>query len=624
MGTAALYQSATTGAGGITFPANTSRYSRAGAGAFFTANAYEWQSDAIWRTPGVWSDLWVRVTQNTFDLTSNVFSRVNGADGNQTVAIGAGLTGIFHDAVNTDAIAAGDLVDYRVFCGHSAPSATGFQCSIFQSLFTATADERVYRLTSGTSNTALSTGFGSCMGGFPCDVLEWPLQIHVPAGTLRNAAHEVIINTRTGTSQLVLRLNEVDTDLVVDIPAGLTGIFEDLTHTVSVVDRDRLAWRFRLGGASGLYFVNFAGLVDLVTTVFFGGGSRTSAGITLVGSAGDSRKDGAGPQSGWHNQVTLADEAEVQAEVLVTDTWEGIIVVVPQNGQNGSCEWISRLNGADSTLVVTVPAFLTGTFESVGASIAVTPTDLIDIRRKANGTNSAELNYFTHNFFGIGGGEPPGPVVTDCDDVALVAINLALLNLGISRTIETLADLNREAFAGHLQFDHQLRAVLRTHPWPFATKYATLVLHDGELADPVQPDWLFAYEYPSDCVFARRIVSSATGRTFDATPIPFRVGREETTKVIYTNEDQSTVPAVACLEYTTRASCPLALDDELFMDALVWRLTAALAPALSQIRKRHETAWIMYLHTLATAGAVTMNEGQQELEGDAAWIRDRA
>ncbi len=207
------------------------------------------------------------------------------------------------------------------------------------------------------------------------------------------------------------------------------------------------------------------------------------------------------------------------------------------------------------------------------------------------------------------------------------AVNLALLNIGVSRTITSLADLSREGLTATLQYTQNFEALLRTHPWPFATKYAELTLHTGTLTSPAQPDWLFAYVYPDDCVMARRIVSSATARKFDATPIPFRVGREivpTTAKVIYTNEDQSTDPPVACLEYTQAFDPPEFYADDLFIDALAWRLAAAAAPSLSKIPKMRDLAWFMYLHTLETAGVTAMNEQQQELEGDAAWIRDRA
>lgn len=403
MGTAAVHLSLSNGPTGIT--ANTNRFVRVGCGAYWTPSVNENQMRTTWRTAGVWSQLWVRVTSNSNDQIGNIFSRINGSDGNQTIAIAATTTGIFQDSVNTDAIAAGDIVAIRTRAAHSSSSTSGLQISIFQSIFTATAAERVYRLTAG-QQTSLITGFNPVMTGSPSDASETPLQSHIPGGTMRNGGIDVNLNTRDGASTLVLRINELDTALTISIAASTTGVFEDLTHTITVFDRDRATWHFTLGGSSGFFFIfNFA-VVDLVTTVFFGGGSRVGAGINLVGSAVDKRKDGLCSISAWHFAVETADESQVQAEALVTDTWEGIIVVIPTNGQDGSCEWRSRVNGADSSLTVTVAAFTTGTFESTGSSISVTPTTLINLRRLANGVNADALNYFTHNLFGVGGAPP--------------------------------------------------------------------------------------------------------------------------------------------------------------------------------------------------------------------------
>lgn len=397
MGTAAVHMSLSTAPVGIT--ANTNRFIRPGCGAFFTPSVFEFQQRTIWRTAGVWSKLWVRVTQNSNDGACVIVSRVNGADGNQTLTIAAGTTGIFQDSSGTDTIAAGDILSVKTAAVHSTSSTSGLKISILQSLFTATASERVYRLAAGQRTLFNASGFVSCMAGTPNDVAEAPLQIHVPGGTMRNGAIRVRINSRNDASTLVLRVNEADTALTISIAASTTGYFEDTANTITVFDRDRVNWHFTLGGSSGLFFLNEIA-VDLVTDAFFGGGSRTGAGISLVGSTSGVQKDGVCGHSAWHYAVSVANELQVQAEALVTDSWEGIIVVIRANGQNGTCEWISRVNGADDNLVVTVAAFTTGVFESVGSAISVSPTDLINIRRKANGTNADALNYFTHNFFG--------------------------------------------------------------------------------------------------------------------------------------------------------------------------------------------------------------------------------
>ena len=166
--------------------------------------------------------------------------------------------------------------------------------------------------------------------------------------------------------------------------------------------------------------------------------------------------------------------------------------------------------------------------------------------------------------------------------------NLALGKLGVTKAatdVTTPGDTTYEYLA-NLTYDHDLRALLRRWPWPFATKYADLVLAQGpfwdtdptgltlvqdwdstatyaagdvvressinyacilansgtqppnttywstnedDAPDYANPDWTYAYRYPSDCLFARRIteVAQGTQRQFDPTPIPFRVGRDE-------------------------------------------------------------------------------------------------
>ena len=250
--------------------------------------------------------------------------------------------------------------------------------------------------------------------------------------------------------------------------------------------------------------------------------------------------------------------------------------------------------------------------------------------------------------------------VQQSETLAIRASNLALLKIGVSKTITSLSEQSREAMTAALQFDHQFRACLRQFPWAFATKYKNLGLVGGSASVAINGDWQYAYEYPDDCLFARRIVppgstgtdlfgvvtatgggvaAGATGREFRETPpgpgrrsepVPFRVGREGDLLVVYSNANQvqddgtgTVVPAV-CLEYTAIFSCPEEIVDELFMDALSWRMASAMAPSLSRVQGMANRAWAMYLNTIDTASAVGSKEGQLEANGEAEWIRARS
>jgi hypothetical protein len=262
-----------------------------------------------------------------------------------------------------------------------------------------------------------------------------------------------------------------------------------------------------------------------------------------------------------------------------------------------------------------------------------------------------------------------------CVATELQVINDALLKIGVSKTVAMLGEQSREALTAEHLFDRVLRETLRQHPWAFATKYARnedavaetdpMFLAAGGVNEPINGDWTYAYRYPDDCLFARRIVGSS-GRRFDPAPIPFRVGRLWDTPVeawsatetyavgalvvrasvlyvcilghlnfqppnatywrVLTDTDAMMVftnEADAVLEYTAYVACAENFADALFEDALSWRLASKLAPSLAREGDLAEKCWKMYLHTLDTASAVSSREQQQEDHGDANWIHKR-
>ena len=81
------------------------------------------------------------------------------------------------------------------------------------------------------------------------------------------------------------------------------------------------------------------------------------------------------------------------------------------------------------------------------------------------------------------------------------------------------------------------------------------------------------------------------------------------------------------LEYTAIFDCPVELIDELFMDALTWKLAAKFAPALIKGVDGIQAAAAAnaaYLQAMDLAAAVGEREQQQDPPGDAEWIDARA
>jgi len=66
--------------------------------------------------------MYVNVATNTHTASTTIVFRKNGANGNQTITIPAGVTGYFEDAVNTDTVAVGDNVCFQIDRGTGGAS----------------------------------------------------------------------------------------------------------------------------------------------------------------------------------------------------------------------------------------------------------------------------------------------------------------------------------------------------------------------------------------------------------------------------------------------------------------------------------------------------------------------
>lgn len=228
---------------------------------------------------------------------------------------------------------------------------------------------------------------------------------------------------------------------------------------------------------------------------------------------------------------------------------------------------------------------------------------------------------------GASGSEEGCPVSTQ-----IQITNQALLKIGVSQAIEDVDEQSREAVTAKEFFPQCLRAVLRTHPWAFATKYAAAAdeevgymdLIEGSEDDPTNGDWTYMYRYPIDCLMARRMVVEGTGRRWAPNPEMWRKGRK------WTGSEQllvifSDIPeADAILEYTALVECSEDFEDPLFEDALSWHLAAKLAPSLARNGLTAIDCTKLYLVALDLAGARDAGEQQQDPEqGDASWVTGR-
>jgi hypothetical protein len=193
----------------------------------------------------------------------------------------------------------------------------------------------------------------------------------------------------------------------------------------------------------------------------------------------------------------------------------------------------------------------------------------------------------------------PVPWVGACKPKSTNLFNIALARVGITKPIgDVETERSPEVNLALLVFTECVEKVLRDFPWPWATSYRALQLLAGDGTTPATQDWLYTYQEPSDCVFARRLVKDRTGAV-DATPPPFELSSDaDNPGLIYTNE------AGAVLEYTSSPGCAARCQDPLFREALICQLVIAIAPALSRITTARDDAEKAYAKALAEAALV--------------------
>lgn len=195
--------------------------------------------------------------------------------------------------------------------------------------------------------------------------------------------------------------------------------------------------------------------------------------------------------------------------------------------------------------------------------------------------------------------------------------NIALNRIGVLQTIVSLTppDNSPSGVACSAVYDFCRLELLAKFPWPWASKYATLAL----VATNPNQEWRYAYQYPTDALFVRRVTVSPTatvtqpygtspGFTFDRSdtnpkPPPFEIGYMNSAQVIYTDLQNA-----AC-KYTFDQTDVTTFTTE-FANLFAWRLAVELADALANDPGQRERCDKMFRQVEMTSAAIAMNEAQ--------------
>lgn len=343
-------------------------------------------TQTTWRTPGTFSNLYVRVSSNSGTGGGTFSFRKNTAAGNQTVSVPSATTGEFTDSTHTDAVAAGDLINYSIV--NTATAGINF-ANLGVSFTPTNAAETVNKLMCyGTAtDTSVTTQYFNSLGGIlrftAANSTESNAQFKNKLNaTLRNLFVLVSANTASIAS-VVSRKNGANGNLTVSIGSGVTGAFEDTTHTDTLVSGDLVDTLFTSTLTTSITVRLIS--VDYVTTTGATQYMNADAGVALA----------FGNNSTHFLTITGSPNTsfigEAAAQCLTSQPFAATLLetFVAANANLATSTVTLRKNAANGNNTLSIPASTTGYFEDTTHTDSFAATDQIDYSfvTGATGTN---------------------------------------------------------------------------------------------------------------------------------------------------------------------------------------------------------------------------------------------
>lgn len=357
-----------------------------------------------YREPGTISLLSVNIIVASSSGSGTFTSEINGSAGNCTVSVGVGLTGYFQDTSNSDAVAAGDELNYVTTIGASQRFAD------LGVLYTATANVTSTRLVYDSSD--YSFNFSDVKYVYPAGIVlnagaatESLNQLPIyKNGTIKNAFCWFRTNSLDAATTITARLDGADTAVVISIASGLTGFFEDTTHSASVTAGEKLSWVVDLSASSSGGAQIRSGAIDFQAN---GNNGASVMGASRAGTYNQGTTYYSAPV-GYISITTT--EAEHQLKMLKNDRFVGLGANITANTLDVAHTYTLRKNGADGNLTFSVASTLTGQFADSSNKDSVAADDLVTVEiATPAGSGSADIKNLWATLGpaagGVGGGK---------------------------------------------------------------------------------------------------------------------------------------------------------------------------------------------------------------------------
>lgn len=349
---------------------------------------------------GTFSLLSFYVDTNTFVSASSMLLRVAGASGTLTVSVAGGATGTYQDSTHSDAISSGDKI---CFAHNPGEAFKDFTCASIVCQFDGTSTTAGLFVSLDTlAGTTFNQGTASVTRYVPLagdadnvQALHHATEAYAATemksdGTMSNMGIYISTNTSTNSMTQSWRTNGADGNQTITIGAASTGYIEDTTNSDVVAPGDTANYKT----VSGAGTVNALTRVRCCTFISAGTGwdmrSKSMSAQTQSFSTSGSNYIHLLTGCGGFNDSKSQTEAQAQDKIPFAAYTHRLILEVVGNS-SGSVSPVSRINGADANLTVTIGASATGKFEDTTHVDTIAANDLYCLKYGTTSSTTVSL-----------------------------------------------------------------------------------------------------------------------------------------------------------------------------------------------------------------------------------------
>lgn len=336
--------------------------------------------------------LFVRWDTSSLSAASTVRTRVNSGNGNLNVSIPANASGTVTDSTNSDSLSSGDTGGYTFIMGAGAAATATMRIVAVLAEdfggFTAASTQKF--IGEGAPDTTIANGLvrSSAISGWARlagteTIAQWTARI---ALTSTNLKTHISANSLTASSTLRFRIGGANGSQNVSISNGATGNFEDTTNSDAVAVGNLINYQLTTGGTSAAS-LTVNNIQALYADRGFQVGFQMVTGANIAPPITGVRYD---PVQGTQNNT---DETSSQFSGLAGQI-KNLFIIYLTNTISSAGTWVSRKNGANGNLSVSISNGATGYFEDTTNIDTIASTDTIDraLSNAATSTGSIATN----------------------------------------------------------------------------------------------------------------------------------------------------------------------------------------------------------------------------------------